>query len=98
MIIYLLLYPFSGTKREQSVIDTSERFQNLMPYSDYNLYIYAKTAEGHYNPKLPFKIPAKTKFANKAGPPRDLTAKITNDGSNSIHITWKPPYPPTGIC
>ena len=97
MIIYLLLYPFSGTKREQSVIDTSETFQNLMPYSDYNLYVYAKTAEGHYNPKLPFKIPAKTKFANKAGPPRDLTAKITNDGSNSIHITWKPPYPPTGI-
>ena len=68
-----------------------------MPYSDYNLFVYAKTAEGNYNPKLPFSILAKTKAASKAGAPRDLTATITNDGSNTIHITWKPPYPPTGI-
>ena len=96
MITYIYLPLISGTKLEQSVIDTSENFENLMPYSDYNLFVYAKTAEGHYNPNLPFRIPAKTNSASKAGVPRDLIGKITNDGSNTIHITWKPPYPPTG--
>ena len=51
-----------GTISEESVL-----FENLMPFSNYILFIYVKTAEGLYNPDLHFKIPAETKSSDKAG-------------------------------
>jgi hypothetical protein len=38
----------------------SHQFEHLKPYSNYILFVYAKTMEGLYNPDLPFKIPAET--------------------------------------
>jgi hypothetical protein len=38
----------------------SFQFEHLKPYSDYILFVYAKTMEGLYNPDMPLKIQAKT--------------------------------------
>ena len=47
-----------GVRIEDSTSDFSIKFTNLMPYSHYNLYVYAKTRAGDYNENLYFLIPA----------------------------------------
>jgi len=80
---------------EESTTSNSETFEHLLPFSNYILFVYARTREGQYNPDLPFKIPAETLAAEKASVPRDLTVTLTGD--SNFHVTWLPPYPPTGI-
>ena len=82
--------------RHSSTTNTFETFDNLMPFSDYILFVYVRTAAGLYNPDLSYKIPAETNSAKEAGVPRNLRVTLTRDGSQH-HATWLPPYPPTGV-
>ena len=84
-----------NTRIEASTTSNSETFNDLLPFSNYMLFVYARTREGKHNPDLPFKIPAETTAEEKAGRPRDL--KVSQINGFDYHLTWLPPYPPTGI-
>ncbi len=75
--------------------DESVSIDNLKPYSNYILFVYAQNKEGKHNPDLPFKIPAATEPDLKAGMPRGL--EVTKNDKGIHHMSWLPPYPPTGI-
>ena len=40
---------------EASTTSNSETFNDLLPFSNYMLFVYARTREGKHNPDLPFK-------------------------------------------
>ena len=83
-----------NTKIQASTTSNSETFNDLRPFSNYMLFVYARTREGKHNPDLPFKIPAETTAEERASRPRDLKVSQINQ---DFHLTWLPPYPPTGI-
>lgn len=82
-------------ERKGTTFESSMTFSNLMPFSNYLLFVYVHTAQGLYNPDLPFKIPAETQSADKAGTPRALQVSASPE-DDQHHLTWLPPYPPTG--
>lgn len=87
-----------GESHEGTTADTSMLFRGLKPYSDYILFVYSANEEGTYNDNFPFKIPAETAASEVAEVPRNLKAYSQVDGETyQHHVTWLPPYPPTGI-
>lgn len=84
-------------ERKGTTFDSFMTFQNLQPFSNYLLFVYIHTTQGMYNPDLPFKIPAETQSADKAGTPRALQVSASSQDPPQHHLTWLPPYPPTGI-
>ena len=74
--------------------EISKEFHGLLPFSNYNLYVYVLTASGDWNPDLFQTIYAETLASENVPPPRDLTVTTSEDG---YHLTWLPPYPPTGV-
>jgi len=90
------LDPWHSGKIEQKHNHTLGSYlaQNLMPYTSYMLKVYSKNIGGLVNFQIPLEIQERT-HETQPLPPTNLTAKAVSE--QSIHISWNPSYPPTGL-
>jgi len=90
------LDPWHSGKIEQKYNQTVDTYlaQNLMPYTSYMLKVYSKNIGGLVNFQIPLEIQERT-LETQPLPPTNLTAKAVSE--QSIHISWNPSYPPTGL-
>jgi len=88
--------PWHWGKIEQKYNQTVDSYlaQNLMPYTSYKLYVYSKNKGNLVNLEIPLEIQERT-IETRPLPPTNLTAKAVSE--QSIHISWNPSYPPTGL-
>ena len=67
-------------------------FDKLLPFTNYKLEIYTKNKGDLVSKNYPMKLRART-LSTVPNPPTDL--KLSPSAS-SVHLSWAPPYPPTG--
>eukprot|EP00092_Neocalanus_flemingeri_P058135 GFUD01069231.1.p1 GENE.GFUD01069231.1~~GFUD01069231.1.p1 ORF type:complete len:658 (-),score=71.81 GFUD01069231.1:387-2360(-) len=67
--------------------------ENLKPYTSYLLRVYNKNIGNLVN-QIPLEIQERTRETHPL-PPTNLTAKASSQ--HSVHISWNPSYPPTGL-
>ncbi len=76
----------------------SKLFQDLRPFSNYVVVVYARDRRGNYNRDVSLRLTART----KPGPPGnsapgDIFEQSVDLSDRSIRLVqWMPPYPPTG--
>lgn len=70
-------------------------FENLMPFSTYSLFLYARNTEGKYNMKIHYKMEGRTE-PGKPLPPRDLQELADPEDGTVRLLQWLPPFPPRG--
>lgn len=68
--------------------------QNLKPYTSYMLKVYNKNIGNLVNFQIPLEIQERTRESQPISP-TNLTAKAVSE--QSVHISWNPSYPPTGL-
>ncbi|TRY75494.1 hypothetical protein TCAL_14558 [Tigriopus californicus] len=97
-----VFYILKGTDRwnlkqeySGSTDDNSFTFENLMPYSYYSLFLYARNTEGKYNTKIHYKMVGRTE-PGKPLPPRDLQELADPEDGTVRLLQWLPPFPPRG--
>ena len=69
---------------------------DLLPYSDYVLFVYVTNTEGEYDEEMYVKLEGRT-LAAPPHPPRNLLL-LPSSHQGALHLHWKSPYPPTGDC
>jgi len=68
--------------------------ENLHPYTSYRLNVYNRNIGGLVNYAKALEIQERTR-ETEPEPPTNLTAKAISQ--QSVHISWNPSYPPTGL-
>jgi hypothetical protein len=66
--------------------------EGLEPYTNYKVKVFSRNEKGSYNRNLALEQRSRT-MSVLPNPPLDV--RLT-PAQNSIHVHWKPPYPPTG--
>ena len=90
----------SSFSKEGSIEDaTSHRFQGLLPYTNYSLYVFAKNSKGEYNDQAPLVLEARTQESEEPRyPPSKLNAIAVDDEGSvgpTFQVWWTKPYPET---
>ena len=67
-------------------------FEKLKAFTNYKLEIYTKNKGDLVSKNYPLKLKART-LPTAPKPPTDLKL---SPSANSVHLSWSPPYPPTG--
>jgi len=90
------LDPWDSGKIEIASNKTLDTYlaQNLKPYTSYMLKVYNKNIGNLVNFQIPLEIQERTRETQPLSP-TNLTAKAVSD--QSVHISWNPSYPPTGL-
>lgn len=67
-------------------------FQSLLSFTHYKVKVFSKNSNGKWNPNVPLEMTAQT-LPTDPEPPTNI--KLT-PSIRSVHLSWRPPYPPTG--